>query len=257
MPAGTRRNRPTQSVVAGRRRASQVTSVLGEQALKARRLRGWTQQELAAKIGVDRTRVSQIEAGKGGGVPADLWFALADALGMPFRMEFGRDPSQELEDAGHLEMQEYMLRLGRSVGMSRMFELATRPSNPAYSADVGLRDDLRRLLVLEECWNTFGNIGASVRSTRRKIAEAEALAVAIGGERGAYRVAAVWVVRDAPRNRAVLARYPEIFDATFTASSLAWVKALTTRDVEPPSDMGIVWCDPRSGRLSAWRRSSA
>jgi len=255
MPAATRRNQLTQSVVAGRRRATQVASVLGEQVLKARRRRGWTQQQLAAKIGVERTRLSQIEAGKGDGVPANLWLAIADATGMPFRMEFGRDPHQELEDGGHLEMQEFMLRLGRSTGFDRTFELTTRPANPAYSVDVGLRDDARRLLVLEECWNTFGNIGASVRSTRRKIAEAEALAVVAGGERGPYRVAACWVIRDTPRNRAVLARYPEVFDATFTASSAAWVKALTVRGAPLPRELGLVWCDPRRGRLTAWRRA--
>ncbi len=187
-------------------------------------------------------------------MPADLWFALADALGVPFRMEFGRDPTQELEDAGHLEMQEFMLRLGRAGGFGRGFELATRSANPAYSVDVGLRDDVRRLLVLEECWNTFGNIGASVRSTRRKIAEAEALAVAAGGERGPYQVAAVWIVRDSPRNRAVLARYPQIFEVTFTGSSSAWVTVLTVRGASVPGELGLVWCDPRRGRLTAWRR---
>jgi transcriptional regulator with XRE-family HTH domain len=232
-----------------------VTSLLGEQLGKARKRRGWTQKELAAKAGIDQTRLSQIELGKGGGVPADLWFALADALQMPFRMEFARDPVQDLKDAGHLEMQELMLRLSRATGFSRTFELATKPSNPAYSVDVGLRDDSRRLLVLVECWNTFGNIGASVRSTRRKIAEAEALAIAIGGDRGPYRVAAVWLVRDAPRNRAVLARYPEVFEATFTAPSAAWVKALTFSAATPPTEMGLAWCDPRSGRLTAWRRT--
>lgn len=208
---------------------------------------------LASKAGIDRTRLSQIELGKGGGVPAERWFALADALQMPFRMEFGRDPVQDIEDAGHLEMQECMLRLGRAIGFSRAFELATRPSNPAYSVDVGLRDDSRRILVLVECWNTFGNIGASVRSTRRKIAEAESLAIAIGGDRGPYRVAAVWVVRDAPRNRSVLARYPEVFEATFSAASGGWVKALTVPDVAPPIEVGLAWCDPRAGKLTAWR----
>ena len=257
MPAACRRRQPTQSVVAGRRRSLQVVSALGEQVLKARKRRRWSQEELAARVGIDRTRLSQIELGKGEGVPADLWFALADALDMPFRMELGRDPIQELEDAGHLELQEFMLSLGRSAGINRSFELATRPSSPAYSADVGLRDDARRLLVLEECWNTFGNIGASVRSTRRKIAEAEEFALAIGGEHGPYRVAAAWVVRDAPRNRAVIARYPEIFEATFSASSSAWVKALTSRDAQPPTGLGLVWCDPRRRRLTAWRRRAA
>ncbi len=250
------RRTPTRSFVAGQLRAVRAMASIGEQVRVARRRRGWSQAELARKVGITQVRLSQIEAGKGGGVPADLWFAIADALQMPFRMEFGRDPLQELEDAGHLEMQEFMLGLGRRTGFGRTFELATRPSNPAYSADVGLRDDTRRLLVLEECWNTFGNIGASVRSTRRKIAEAEGLALALGGERGAYRVAAVWVVRDVPRNRAVLARYPEIFDATFTASSGAWINALTTRDAEPPHGIGLIWCDPRRGRLATWRRPS-
>jgi transcriptional regulator with XRE-family HTH domain len=255
MSAAIRRHQPTQSLVAGRRRATQVVSVLGEHVLKARRRRGWTQEQLAAKVGIDRTRLSQIEAGRGEGVPADLWFAIADALGMPYRMEFGRDPHQELEDGGHLEMQEFMLRLARSTGFGRTFELTTRPANPAYSVDVGLRDDARRLLVLTECWNTFGNIGASVRSTRRKLAEAEALAVAADRERGPYRVAAVWVVRDVPRNRALLARYPQVFEATFTGSSAAWVKALTVRGAPVPQQLGLVWCDPRRGRLTAWRRA--
>ena len=143
--------------------------------------------------------------------------------------------------------------MGRGTGFGRTFELATRPSNPGYSVDVGLRDDVRRLLLLEECWNTFSNIGASVRSTRRKIAEAEALAIAAGGEAGPYRVFACWVVRDAPRNRAVIERYPQIFEATFSGDSAQWVRALTRRDVTPPTGLGLVWCEPRRGRLTPWR----
>lgn len=226
---------------------------LGEQIASARRWRGWAQRELAAKVGIDQTRQSQIELGRGGGAPADLWFTLAAALELPFRMEFGRDPRQELEDGRHLEMQEFMLRLGRQTGFGRTFELSSKPSSPAYSVDVGLRDDRRRLLVLEECWNTFANLGASVRSTRRKVVEVEALAVASGGERGPHQVAAVWVVRDTPRNREVLARYPEIFESTFTGDSRAWVRALTDPNTEPPTELGLVWCDPRRARLLPWR----
>jgi transcriptional regulator with XRE-family HTH domain len=255
MPAARRRKKATQSSVAGRRRSRQVVGLLGERVLAARTNRKWSQKELAAKVGNDRTRMSQIELGKGGGAPADLWFAIAHALEMPFRMEFGRDPAQALEDAGHLEMQEFMLKLGRATAFGRRFEVSTRPANPAYSVDVGLRDDIRRLLVLEECWNTFGNIGASIRSTRRKMAEAEQLAVAVGAAEGPYRVAAVWVVRDVPRNRAVLQRYPEIFESTFPGSSADWVKALTVAGAPVPHEMGLVWCDPKSGRLTPWRRA--
>ena len=311
--------RPRARIVGGQRADKEVARA-GSAVLVARRRRKFSQGSLAKQIGVSRARLAAIEAGQGGGAPAEVWFALGEALGIYLKFEFGRDPQaelrdaghldiqelvlraakaagwerafeaksggwssdrsvdvrlvdrkgrrvvvgecwntrdphQELEDGGHLEMQEFTLRLGRSTGFGRTFELATRPANPAFSVDVGLRDDARRLLVLEECWNTFGNIGASVRSTRRKIAEAEALAVVIGGERGPYRVAAVWVVRDTPRNRAVLARYPEVFESTFTGSSTAWVAALTVMGAPVPAELGLVWCDPRRGRLTGWRRA--
>jgi hypothetical protein len=53
----------------------------------------------------------------------------------------------------------------------------------------------------------------------------------------------------------VLARYPEVFEATFTGSSAAWVKALTVKGVPVPRELGLVWCDPRHRRLTAWRRA--
>ena len=134
------------------------------------------------RLGITQARQSQIEAGRGGGLPAELWFATAEALGLPFRFEFGRDPLQDLDDAGHLELQEFMLELGRLTRRGRSFELQVRPT-PGLSIDVALRDDVQRVLILEECWNTFGNLGASVRNTRRKMAEMEQLAVAAGGDR--------------------------------------------------------------------------
>jgi hypothetical protein len=67
-------------------------------------------------------------------------------------------------------------------------------------------------------------------------------------------VAAVWVVRDTRRNREILARYPEVFAAAFEGSSRQWIKALTTPNAEPPSEMGLVWCDRATTRLFAWRK---
>ena len=51
------------------------------------------------------------------------------------------------------------------------------------STDVGLRDDRGRRLILVECWNTIGDLGAAVRSTNRKRVEAEDLAAVLGGAR--------------------------------------------------------------------------
>jgi transcriptional regulator with XRE-family HTH domain len=220
----------------------------------ARKRRRWSRSQLGAKVGLGATRIGQIERGDGTGVSLEIWFALGQALDMSFRADFARDRIEEPEDAGHLGIQELALRLGRLTGRPRTFELSTRPANPSFSIDVGVRDDSVRVLFIEECWNTFGNINAAVRSTRRKIAEAEQLAVAIGGELGPYRVAAVWIVRDTRRNREIVSRYPEVFAAAFTGSSRQWVKALTTAAVEPPVGLGLVWCDLRATRLFAWRK---
>ena len=98
---------------------------------------------------------------------------------------------------------------------------------------MGLTDDVNRRLIQVECVNVFGNVNASIRSSDRKRAEAEELAIALGhGE--PYTVHQVWVVRATQSNRALLARYPELFATRFPGSSLAWVKALT-KGTPPPS----------------------
>ena len=108
-------------------------------------------------------------------------------------------------------------------------------------------------MVLVECWNVIGDLGAAVRSSDRKRAEAEALAVALGGEGGPFAVGLCWVVRATRRNRDLLSRYPHIFDARFPGSSLGWLRALTTGD-DFPSEPGIMWCDLGAMCLVARRR---
>ncbi len=175
------------------------------------------------------------------------------------RIELRRDAREEPADAGHLALQGLVLRLGRRAGFAGTFELPTRPVDPSRSTDVALRDDRRRLLVLVECWNTFGDVGAAIRSTNRKLAEAAGRAIVLGGERP-YRVAGCWVVRDVARNRALVGRYPELFASRFPGSSAKWVEALSpganADRREPPTELGLVWCDRAASRLFAWRRSS-
>jgi hypothetical protein len=175
-------------------------------------------------------------------------------LAIPLKVEFQRDAISDVADGGHLKLQELALRLGRQTNRARAFELPTKPADPSYWIDVCLRDEALRVLFIEECWNTFGNINASVRSTRRKIADAKEMAAAIGGDSGPYRVATVWIVRDTRANRGLLARYPEVFAAAFTASSAAWVRALTQPGVEPPLELGLVWATANATHVFAWRR---
>ncbi len=63
----------------------------------------------------------------------------------------------------------------------------------------------------------------------------------------------VWLVRATARNRALVARYPEVFAARFPGSSAGWVRALVA-GAPTPTGTGLVWCDVASTRVFAWRR---
>jgi hypothetical protein len=100
----------------------------------------------------------------------------------------------------------------------------------------------------------IGDIGAAVRSSVRKAAELEALAIGRWGEDATTGL--VWVVRATARNRSLIGRYPEVFASRFPGSSRGWVAALTT-GAEPPREPGLVWSDVNATRLFAWRRAAA
>ena len=223
----------------------------GAKIRRARQRRKWLQREVARRIGVDQATVSRLERGEGATLSLVTWQQVAMVLDLPFDLKIGRDAFEEPADAGHLDIQELVLRLGRACGYGRTFELATKPDDPSRSTDVGLSDAVKRRLIQVECVNTFGRINASIRSADRKRAEAEGLAVALGQDEP-YSVHQVWVVRATRRNRALLARYPELFVARFVGSSRAWVAALT-KGTRPPNEVGLVWCDVRATRIFEWR----
>jgi transcriptional regulator with XRE-family HTH domain len=247
----SRLKRPELQAEAGRRNREQLGRAGGE-IRQSRKLLRLTQADLAERIGVVQSTVSLAERGLGGSLSFDLWQRLALAVDRPLIVDFARDRREETADAGHLKIQELVLRQGRVAGYQGTFELPTRPTDPSRSADVGLRDDLHRRLVLLECWNVIGDIGAAARSTARKVSEADALAVAIWGD-SPYQVSSCWVVRATRRNRELVARYPEVFSARFPGSSAGWVRALVA-GTEPPSEPGMVWCDVDATRLVPWRR---
>ncbi|MEO8469173.1 MAG: helix-turn-helix transcriptional regulator [Chloroflexota bacterium] len=236
-----------------RRRTQEQAARLGGQLAMARRRRRLTQRQVGDLVGVARSTISAAERGGGAGLTLDTWQRLALAVDRPLIVDLQRDRLDEPADAGHLAIQELILRLGRRAGYRATFELPTRPDNPRYSVDVGLRDDRRKRLVLVEAWNTIGNIGAAVRPTNRKIAEADAVAASLWGE-GQHRIAGCWVVRATRANRELVARYPELFSVRFGGSSIGWVRALEAAG-DLPSAPGLIWADIRATRLYAWRRA--
>jgi transcriptional regulator with XRE-family HTH domain len=232
------------------RRSREQRAQLGGDVRQSRQRRNWTQEELADRAGISRHVVGRIERATTR-LDIDALQRIGMALDRRLEIRLGRDALEHPADAGHLAIQELVLRLGRACGYTGTFELPTRPTEPWRSADVALAAPQRRILILSECWNTFGDVGAASRSSTRKVTELEDLATARWGTEA--RVGLVWVVRATARNRALLARYPEIFASRFPGPSRAWVRALT-EGIIPPAEPGLVWCDVAATRLVEWRR---
>jgi hypothetical protein len=211
------------------------------------------QVSLAAKAGISQARLAEIEAGRGDGAPLEVWLAIAEALGRYLRFEFARDPQAELVDAGHLAIQELVIRVAKAAGWEVSFEAESRSWGVGRSIDVRLIDRARRQIVIVECWNTFGNLGEATRSSNAKVAQTQEQAVAAAADGDRYEVGLVWVVRDSNANRELVARYENIFDARLPGSSAAWLRALTARD-HPPAEPGLIWSDTIAARLFARRR---
>lgn len=211
-----------------------------------------TQGALAERVGWSRARISELERGDGVRAPLDVWVALGLVLGRPLAVAFSKGADELLPaDAGHLDLQEAVIRLAHRHAWTGSFELPTRPTNPSHSVDVCLRDDIARRLIVCECWNRFGDLGAAARSTSRKIAEAEELAAALL-DRGPYAVHACWLVRPTAANRALIRRYPGLLASRFTGSSHAWACALND-GLPPPPAPGLVWFEASSGRATELR----
>src|SRR5687768_4829844 len=89
------------------RKLARATSVgLGRAIQAARKRRGWSQRVLGERVGLSSWRIGAFERGDGSRVGLEIWFALGQALGLPFKAEFGWDATEEPLDAGHLGMQE-------------------------------------------------------------------------------------------------------------------------------------------------------
>jgi transcriptional regulator with XRE-family HTH domain len=251
------RVRRTTAQVEGLREATRIAATLGAELKRTRVRRRLAQQALGDRVGLSQGRISDLERGEGASAPLDTWIALGLALDRPMAISFSRDiEPDEPRDAGHLRAQELVLQLARRSNRRADFELPTRPTDPVRSIDVVLRDDSARAFLIIEIWNRLGDLGAAVRSTTRKVAEAEGLAVHAAGDGPTYRVASCWLLVDTAGNRRLLARYPEIFAARFGGSSLGWARCLVDGSV-PPRAPGIAWIDTRAGRITPVRRRRA
>ena len=228
-----------------------IAATLGGEARTSRRRRRRTQAQTADTAGISRARYAEIERGEGDTAPLDLWVRIGLAIDRPLAVSFSRDIEPlEPADAGHLAAQELVLRLVSASGRDRhaSFEAPTRPADPSRSADICIRDDLRRLIIIAEIWNRLDDLGAAARATSRKVADAEGMAVVAGRDGDPYRVVVGWLLVDTAANRRLVAHYPAILRARFPGSSIEWVRTLTD-GTDPPTEPAIAWVDVRAARL--------
>jgi hypothetical protein len=254
MRRGIRRR---QAGIQGEREARALAATLGAAVRAGRRRARLRQVDLGTQVGVGQSRISAVERGLGARLPLETWVAIGLALGQPIAVTLTRryDPPGVLADAIHLDMQERVIGLLSRHGYRATFELPTRPVDPSRSADVGaVHPSARRVLVLE-CWNRFGDLGAAARSSARKVVEAGDHAAAVFGVRPAT-VHLCWLIRPTAANRAIVRRYPGALRSRFPGSSAAWARAIND-GAEPPTEAGLVWLDLSLGRAVPirWSRS--
>jgi hypothetical protein len=141
-----------------------------------------------------------------------------------------------------------VLRLGRIHGRRANVELPVEIGRSPLVADVVLRDDTQRVLVLIEVVNRATDLGAFARATERKVRALDGAAVLAGGDLGPYRVAGGWLLNDTAANRRLVARFPEFLRTRTPGSSAGWAHALTS-GTAPPMESAVAWVDPRQGRI--------
>ncbi|MEW6223324.1 MAG: helix-turn-helix transcriptional regulator [Chloroflexota bacterium] len=232
--------------------AAAVRRAIGRGIAAARRRRGWTQDAMAGRVGTSQSAISRLERGV---PPLEIGelVRVAQALGIATRVELGRDPHDGPADAGHLAIQDLLVRLARATAGAALVELPLGTSDRSLSVDVCVLRRRQGELIVQEAWNRIGDVGAGLRSFDRKLALAAEAASAFPAPPSI--VTGVWVVRATRSNRELLASYPALFAARFTGSSRVWVRALVTGSAAPRGS-GLVLCDVGATRLFEWRPAS-
>ena len=239
--------KPSELASDARRRNLELAARLGGALREARRRRRLTQAQLGHRSGLSQSAVSDIERGNGGGYSLESWQNLFLAVDRPLMVEARRDPLDDVRDAGHLAIQELVLRVAAARDSTR------RSSSQFALACLATRST-------SSCGTTSGGCSWCARRGTRSATLEQALAHSPGSSgrqnssrehwASTARIAceAAWVVRATTANRNLLRRYPTIFASRFPGSSLAWWRTLIAGD-DPPAQPGLVWSDREASKL--------
>ena len=163
--AGRRRS---ELLVEADRDVARIAAALGAEVRTTRRERHMTQEQLArSSAWIDRgSRKSSAAKGAVHRSRPGLQLAAPSVGRCPPAWRAMRRPLPR--DAGHLAIQELLLRLARTAGRTRFVELPTRSGDSPSATDVAAIDDRWRVIILQEAWNTIGDIGAGLSRARAR-----------------------------------------------------------------------------------------
>jgi hypothetical protein len=209
---------------------------LGRRLRRARLAVGWTQDDLAGRVGVSRFVISRMELGRGGSVPFGVWVVVSTALGLdlfaPDREDgrFGVATLIALSATGGwrcVRRSGSVLWLDRAPRLERPFG---RPwMTVAQRAVARLQD------VATDVAHDLTSIMMEVRRAR---------ADAVPGT----AVAGLLVVRRTSDNKRRLTE-SRIGERLLPRTSALWMAALTSTEAPMPVNLGVVWMDARATRL--------
>lgn len=248
MGSGSRKRRANAATRAGRSRSADAATRLGRALRDSRRAAGWTQAQVADRVGVSQPQISHLERGRGATSTLETWACVGAVVGLRLAAFFEAAPGASLpRDHEHLRRQELVIGLAVRGGWSALPEAPIDPAAPrSRSIDVLLRRDEELLVV--EVWDLLDDVGAAVRGLGDKVA-------AVRRAHPGAVVAGVFVLRRTRRNRQLVGSFGGLFRSRFAGSGSRVIGSLMRPDrplPRPPAD-ALLWTDVGGTRLIASR----
>src|SRR5262245_39316072 len=240
--------------IASARRAREVATSFGPRVADVRRAHGWSQRELAARIGTTQSRICRFERGDPSAFDLELLLAATDELGIrpSFRLEAPMlADRRDLADAGHARCVGYVARRLETWGWETAIEEEVGAPPWRSWIDILAYHHRAQALLIQEVKTELHDAGGEQRRLARY--ERDAWEAARGrGWRPTSLVSGL-VLLMTTRNEERLAELAELLRRGFPvrASQLsAWLRDPSS--ARPPGRT-LALIDPRS-RRDGWLR---
>lgn len=243
------------------RHASALAGKLGAALRDARKIRGLTQAEAAARAGLVQTTWSKLERDRDACYTLATWDRAAHAVGTALSAYLQQASAAAApRDAVHLRNEELVLRTAAPGGWHGLGEAQIdRDPGRSRHADVlleRLRAGLGDEYALCEVSDWVPDVGDAVRDFQRRLAAVDRYAVARMRDDAVPTTSGFWLVRATLRNRRLVDEHRNFFHSRFPGSGRAWLAALATPTAPMPAEPALLWVDVGGTRIFEARLGS-